>query len=172
MLICGAGKRVLIVLALVALAALPSSCRSTPPQANTVAGSAAPAQPGTPAKLASGAAVPAVPASKAVTEQDVFNYLLAQVPEIAAYRREIDDYNQANRTNFRFIMRIDGDPDPGAADSLLRDYYSVYVGEDAGDHTNRWATFYVEKDLQGIMVEDILTGGQVSLTAWRQQMKD
>ena len=166
MLICGAEKRVFIVLVLVALAVLPSSCRAATPQANTAEGSAVPAQP------ASGAAVPAVPASKAVTEQDVFNYLLAQVPEIAAYRRKIDDYNQASRTNFRFIMRIDGDPDPGAADSLLRNYYSVYVGEDAEDHTNRWATFYIEKDLQGIMVEDILTGGQVSLAAWRQQMKD
>ena len=115
---------------------------------------------------------PDKPESKTVTDQDVFNYLLAQVPEIAAYRKEIADYNQENQADFKFIMRMDSYPDPQATDNLSRDYYGVYVGEDAGDHTNRWATFDVERDLTGIMVEDVLSGTQISLTAWRQQMKD
>lgn len=191
------GKRSALALFVVIPVVLLCSCKASPPAANkapgggttkqaeTVARGAAggqtgaaqsgvvqsgPVQSGAAGNGESKAASPS--ASATVSGQDVFNYLMAQVPEIAAYRKEIGDYNQASQTDFKFMMRIDGYPDPGAADSLLRDYYDVYVGEDAGDHTNRWATFYVKQDLQVIIVDDALTGSQISLAAWRQQMKN
>jgi hypothetical protein len=67
------------------------------------------------------------------------------------------------------MMRIDGEPDPKSADPYQRDYYSVYVGESHPDHTVRWNTFLVRKDLGRILVDDILTGKYLTLEEWRKR---
>lgn len=47
----------------------------------------------------------------------------------------------------------------------------VYVGENHDDHTVRWNTFLVGKNLSEILVDDPLTGNYISLHEWRNKNK-
>ncbi|MGE5417558.1 MAG: hypothetical protein ACM3UZ_12550 [Acidobacteriota bacterium] len=102
-------------------------------------------------------------------EDRAIDYLENQVPEVAEYRKQIEQYNRDNKADVNMIYRTDGIPDPTATDEINRDYYCFYVGEDMGDHTNRWQTFYVNKGLTSILVDDVLTGETITLDEWRKR---
>jgi len=97
-------------------------------------------------------------------EETVFNYLEENVPEIAEYRDYLENNNGGT-----LIMRLDGTPDETSNDEFARNY-QIYVGEDLGDHTSRWYSFYVNKDMDEIKVEDVVSGELISLAAWRKTL--
>ena len=104
-----------------------------------------------------------------VTEETAIRYLLAQVPEIAAYHKMVEDYSIANNTpGNKPILRVDSAPNPSSSDTYEKNYYFIYVGETTDDHTNRWATFLVRQDLQEILVDDPITGQYIGLDGWRE----
>jgi hypothetical protein len=97
-------------------------------------------------------------------EDQVIGYLGKSVPEIEMFRQEIE---KESKGQVRLIMRFDGVPDKNSNDEY-HDYYCVYVGEEHSDHTVRWNTFYVKSDLTKILVEDVISGDNVSLEKWRK----
>lgn len=101
-------------------------------------------------------------------EEQVLVYLEKVVPEVADFRRNIEDYNLDSNTKCRLIMRIDSVPDPKAADIYKRDYYYIYVGSDMGTHTSRWNSFYVKADLSEVLVEDATGGDPMTVEQWRK----
>ncbi|NLW91199.1 MAG: hypothetical protein GXY34_06320 [Syntrophomonadaceae bacterium] len=101
-------------------------------------------------------------------EERVLMYLEQTVPEVKEFRENIEDYNNSSHTRYGLIMRVDAHPDPQSTDMLTRDYYYIYVGSDMGTHTSRWNSFYVEKDLSAVLVENLTGGSPLSLEEWRQ----
>lgn len=103
-------------------------------------------------------------------EEAAAQYLADSVPEIAAYNKMVTEYSLANNTpGNKPILRIDQLPDDTSTDELLKNYFSIYIGEITDTHTNRWNTFYVRADLQEVLVEDIVNGGTMTLEQWREQ---
>jgi hypothetical protein len=92
------------------------------------------------------------------------NYLLSAVPEIGKYKSDMIKIN----SEFKLIIRTDSLPDPNASDRLKRNSYLVYVGEDQTDHTVKWNSFYVNKELNEILVEDLLSNEYITLNKWRE----
>jgi len=101
--------------------------------------------------------------------QQAVDYLLAEVGEIAEFGQMIEDNNRENGTDNKLIIYINGEPDPLSSDSYRAFYYDIYVGEDLGSHTSRYATFLVQQDLQEILVDDPISGEYISLADWRNQ---
>ncbi len=98
----------------------------------------------------------------------VMEYLMEQVPEIVEFNSRVQEYNQSNKTSGKPIMRIDSTPDSNGVTPYEKDYYAVYIGESLDNHTNRWATFLVRKDLKEILADDPLTGQYITLPLWRE----
>ena len=101
--------------------------------------------------------------------QAAVDYLLAQVPEIEEFRQMIQSFNADNNTANALVIYLNGEPDPTSSDIYRNHYYDIYVGEDLGSHTSRYATFLVSQDLQEILVEDPASGDYLSLEDWRRQ---
>lgn len=104
-----------------------------------------------------------------VSEDQVTGYLMEQVPEIAQFNSQVEDYNKTNGSSGKPIMRIDSVPDSNGITPYERDFYAVYIGESMDSHTNRWATFLVRKDLKEILADDPATGQYITLQQWREQ---
>lgn len=103
------------------------------------------------------------------SEADAIQYLMAQVPEIAAFNKMVVDYSKANNApGNKPILRIDGKPNPSSVDVYEKNFFFIYIGEITEDHTNRWATFLVRQDMQEILVDDPVTGQYIGLDAWRR----
>ena len=58
------------------------------------------------------------------------------------------------KDSIRAIEWVEWIPNPHATAAIERKYYSVYVGEDHVDHTSRWYTFLVSKDLKRLLYYD------------------
>ncbi len=101
--------------------------------------------------------------------QQAVEFLLAEVGEIAAFEQMIEDNNLENGTDNKLVIYINGEPDPLSSDSYQAFYYDIYVGEDLGSHTSRYATFLVQQDFEEILVDDPVTGEYISLADWRSQ---
>lgn len=92
-------------------------------------------------------------------------YLTKAVPEIKQFEEQLSKDSTGKVT---LTMRLDGVPDK-YSDSQYKDFYCIYVGENHPDHTVRWNTFYVNEDLNKIMVEGIITGDLITLEQWRKE---
>ncbi len=121
-------------------------------------------------------AVPSEPAAENISVADAdskaqaaVDYLQEQVPEISNYASLINQYNQENATDNKLVIYVNGVPEPTSSDIYRNNYFNIYVGEDLGTHTSRFATFLVRQDLQEILVDDVLTGQYITLAEWRQQ---
>ncbi len=106
------------------------------------------------------------------SEDEAIQYLLNQVQEIKEYQKLVTDAALDSGTpGNKPIIRVDAAPDPNAAELFAQNFYEIYVGETTDTHTNRFATFYVRKDLQEILADNPETGDTVSLEKWRAGRK-
>ena len=48
-------------------------------------------------------------------------------------------------------------------------FYDMYIGENLSDHVVRWHTFYLSEKLNEILVDDVITGNNLTLEEWRKQ---
>jgi len=97
----------------------------------------------------------------------IMDYLNRNVPEIAEFREQIEKNSEGK---ISVIMRVDDVPDNNSK-SEYKDFYDIYVGENHPNHTVRWNSFYVHKDLNKILVSDIVTGEVITLEKWRDLKK-
>lgn len=102
------------------------------------------------------------------SEEQVIGYLMEQVPEIAQFNKQVEEYNKMNNTSGKPIVRIDSTPDAKGITPYEKDFYAVYIGESTDSHTNRWGTFLVRKDLKEILADDPATGQYITLQQWRE----
>lgn len=105
--------------------------------------------------------------SKENNTQSVIDYLGKTVPEISDFGEQI---KKNSNGKVSLIMRIDKEPN-NDSDDQYREYYLIYVGENHPDHTVRWNSFYVHKDLNEVLVYDVLTDSAISLEKWRALVK-
>ncbi|WP_187274473.1 hypothetical protein [Paenibacillus sp. N3.4] len=49
-----------------------------------------------------------------------------------------------------------------------RKYYDLLIGEILSDHIVRWHTFYLSENLKEILVDDVITGDNITLDEWRK----
>jgi hypothetical protein len=95
-------------------------------------------------------------------EYKVIEYLTKTVPEITQLKEKISKDSDGT---VKLIFRMDGVPDK-YSDSQYKDFYCIYVGENHLDNTVRWNSFYVDKELNRIMVEGF-AGELITLAQWR-----
>lgn len=80
----------------------------------------------------------------------VSNVLDSQIPELKFF----DNYlEEVSKGEVHSTMYFDGCPDRTSADTLNRNYYTIYYGEDHPDHTVRTYTFYVNVNLKWVLVD-------------------
>lgn len=158
-------KKIALSLVVLALVFSVSSCSGQSAQEGSSKSSAV--QKEEPSKKVVTVTGPIKPAERSISEEQVCQYLNKMVPEISDFGQGLVRYNQESNTDYKMIMRIDSQPDSQAGDVMGRDFYYIYVGSDMGDHTSRWNSFYVKKDLSEIMVEDIIDGTPMTIDEWR-----
>jgi hypothetical protein len=90
-----------------------------------------------------------------VEDTTIVNKVLSVVEKIPGFTdmmvRFTDHYE---KDSIRAIEWVEWIPNPHATAAIERKYYSVYVGEDHVDHTSRWYTFLVSKDLKRLLYYD------------------
>jgi hypothetical protein len=107
-------------------------------------------------------------------QEKVLDALHRKVPELSGVMERFAEHFQADTSytnygdtlhNIEFVEYKPGDE--GVLTSK-RKYYSVYVGEDHVDHTVRWYTFLVSKDLKKIRYYDGAYDKIYPLNHWKK----
>ncbi len=104
-----------------------------------------------------------------VMEEKVLNVIF-ELTEVKDYLNGIDKYNKKNNKNVKLVTLIQSTPNSKSTNVLDKNYYCVYVGESHETHDVRWNTFYVNKNLTEILIDDI-DEGIVTLKNWRMLKK-
>ncbi|WP_171686042.1 hypothetical protein [Paenibacillus planticolens] len=92
--------------------------------------------------------------------EELMDFLTKNVAEVEKYKQMIE----SNKSKVVFFN-----------DGLLiipertGKYYDIYIGESLTDHIVRWHTFYVSEDMKEILVDDVITGDNVTLDEWRKR---
>ncbi len=101
-----------------------------------------------------------------VTDDSVLNRVL-QLPGLTDVLSRFDDLY--NRDSIQSTMYVEGVPNDSAKTPMERKYYQVYVGESHTDHTVRWFTILVSKDLQTLKYYDVIEDRIRPAGYWRTQ---
>lgn len=91
-------------------------------------------------------------------------YLKQQVPEINAFEEQIKSKSNGKSS---LEMRVLISPDK-YSNRVNKDYYQIYVAENSSKLSVKWNIFYVNEELNKIMVEDFSTENMISLEQWRE----
>jgi len=94
--------------------------------------------------------------------------LFQQIPELQSFGPYIEGLSKGEA--HAMIMNRSC-PDPNAKDTIDRDYYEMYVGEDHDDHTVRIYGIFINKDLKHILVYDAVDDSYTPLEKVRQTKK-
>jgi hypothetical protein len=108
-------------------------------------------------------------ASAQVEDTAKENKVLAVVERIPGLAKTIESFSEYyDKDGIRPNLWVERPPNSNANTAIERKYYSVYVGEDHGDHTVRWYTFLVSKDLKKILYYDVSHDKIYPLSHWKK----
>lgn len=95
----------------------------------------------------------------------VENFLYKKLKELEPLKNYI--YQKSNKEAF-MVVECDVNLHVGNFEDSEDEYYMVYVGEQYSDHKVNWCWFYVSKNLDKILVYDIVEGEVYLLSEWRE----
>jgi hypothetical protein len=90
-----------------------------------------------------------------------------QIPDFMDVLSRFNDYYR--RDSVESILYVEGTPNDSGGTAIQRKYYQVYVGESHSDHSVRWFSLLVAKDLQTVKFYDIVEDRVRPLGYWRTQ---
>jgi|ERR1700733_5265007 len=83
--------------------------------------------------------------------QRISKFLHKRIPELNFFDRYLDE---VSNYQVHSILYIEDCPNSYSIDTLQRNYFRIYYGEDHSDHTVRTYTFFVKKNFSNVLVYD------------------